>query len=136
MQSLGFYFIFGAFLLGAMERHLETRSRNDVETSNSRTVTACFAGVIGLMLASSVFLAGGVRMWSVFGPILGVGSLALMGLAASTILGGAEVFESLPRKVMELLERHEETLKKWVFPFTYFIALAGLAFEAIYTFMR
>jgi len=135
MQSLGFYLIFGAFIMGAMERHLETRGRNDTESSNSRTVTACFAGIVGLMLASSVFLAGGERMWSVFGPILGVGALALMGLAASTILGGAEVFESIPRKLMEYLERYEDPLKKFVFPFTYAVALLGLAFEAIHTFL-
>ncbi len=136
MQSLGFYFIFGAFLLGAMERHLETRGRNDTDTANSRTVTACFAGVVGLMLASSVFLAGGERMWSVFGPIMGLGSLALIGLAASTILGGAEVFEALPRKMMALLEDNEEILKKYVFPFTYAVALLGLVFEAVHTYLE
>jgi predicted tellurium resistance membrane protein TerC len=135
MQGLGFYFIFGAFLLGAMERHLETRGRNDTESADSRTVTACFAGVVALMLASSVFLAGGERMWSVFGPILGVGALALLGLAASTILGGAEIFESIPRKTMAFLENNEETLKKYVFPFTYAVALLGLACEAVHTFM-
>jgi predicted tellurium resistance membrane protein TerC len=130
LQNLGFYLMFSAFLMAAMERHLETRGRNEPEIENNRLATACFAGVIGVMLIYPIFLAGGAEMARVFGTLLGVAALGLLALAANTIIGGFNWFPEAPRKILAWLERHEEFLRKYVFPMTYATALLGLAYQA------
>eukprot|EP01037_Dinobryon_pediforme_P002689 gene2689-2728_t len=77
-----------AFLMGAMERHLETRGRNEPAIANNRIASACFAGVIGVMLIYPIFLAGGAEMARVFGALLGIAALGFLALAANTIIGG------------------------------------------------
>lgn len=136
MQNLGFFLVFGAFLMAAAERHLETRGRNDPDASRSRIVTVGLGGSLVLMALSYVFFAGGVRMWSVFGPILAVGTLGLLTLVANTLLGGAELVEKPQRVMMEWLEENEEMLAKWVFPFTSAVALLGVVVVAAYLFSR
>ncbi len=135
MQNLGFFLMSGAFVIAAMQRHLETRGRNDPEASNSRMATFGTAGAIGLMAASFIFLAGGARMWSVFGPLIGIGVLGLVALTANAAVGGAEVLEKAPKQLMAWLESNEEFLGKYVFPFTALIAVFGIVLEAINIFL-
>lgn len=130
LQNLGFYLMFGAFLMGAMERHLETRNRNEPAIANNRIASACFAGVVAVMLLYPVIAYGGAEMLRVFGAILGVTALGLLALAANTIIGGFNWFPDAPRKIMAWLEQREEFLRRYVFPMTYATALLGLAYQA------
>ena len=131
MQSLGFLLMANAFIIAAMQRHLETRGRNDPEASSSRAITLGMAGAVGVMAVSFAFLAGGAKMWGLFGPILAVGSIGALVFALNSAAGGAELIESAPKKLMAWLETREEFLGKFIFPFTSLIAIAGMIFFAI-----
>jgi hypothetical protein len=136
VQSLGFLLMANAFIIAAMQRHLETRGRNDPEANSSRATTLGMAGAVGVMAVSFVFLAGGAKMWALFGPILAVGSLGALVFALNYAAGGAELIETAPKKLMAWLEKREEFLGKYVFPFTSLIALAGMLFFAIDLYTR
>jgi predicted tellurium resistance membrane protein TerC len=136
LQNLGFFMMSSAFVIAAMQRHLETRGRNDPEASNSRMTTVGFAGAIGLMAVSFVFLSGGERMWSVFGPLIGVGVLGLVALTVNAAVGGSEVLEKAPKQFMAWLEHNEEFLGKYIFPYTALVAAFGVALEAINIFVK
>ena len=134
MEKLGFYLVFGAFLIGAMERHLEARGRNDGENSSNAMVAACFGGVFAMMIACSVLLAGSLAVQSTLATLLGIVCVLLLALALNTIAGGSEVLPALPARVMQGLQRREEPMRRSLFPFAYAIAFVGLAYEAFITF--
>jgi len=136
VQSLGFLLMANAFIIAAMQRHLETRGRNDPEANGSRAITVGMAGGVGVMAVSFLFLAGGADMWALFGPILAAGALGATVFALNTAVGGVELLESVPKKLMAWLEKHEEFLGKFIFPYTSLIALVGMLFFAINLYTR
>ena len=135
MEKLGFYLVFAAFLVGAMERHLEARGRNDGSNGANAMIAACFGGVFALMVACSVVLAGGLAVQSTLSTLFGIVCVLILALALNTLAGGAEVLPDMPRRVLAGLERREEPLRRGLFPFAYAIAFVGLAYEAFITFV-
>lgn len=136
MQNFGFFMMSSAFVISAMQRLLETRGSNDPEINRKRVTTAGFAGALSLMAVSFLFLSGGERMWSVFGPILGLGVFGLMAVTINTAVGGAEWLEKTPQRMMAWLEANEEFLGKYVFPYIALFAVVGVAIEAAHIFLR
>ncbi len=134
MEKLGFYLVFGAFLIGAMERHLEARGRNDGEGDNSPLVAACFGGVFLLMMASSVFLAGSLAAQSTLSTAFSLFCVFLLALALNKIAGGVDLLPEMHGRLMSRLEEHETALRSRVIPLSYAIAFIGLAYETFLVF--
>lgn len=135
MDKLGFYMMFGAFLLGAMERHLDRRGRNDPDGDHSPSLVASLGGVFALVVGASVFAGGAVAEHSTFKTLAALGTVGLLALTLNTLAGGAEIYPKLPGRVMEKLEKHEWALRRYVFPMSYALAALGLAYEALLTFV-